>query len=168
MALAQVAARQPDAPAILWPGGSLDYRGFEDRASRIAGALRARIEGAGRVAIVMENGPEFLPVLFGIWRAGLTAIPVNARLHPREHAWILDNAEAALCIASPALAEAMERRRAVPGAERAGRGLGRAAGRGAGRRGRQRAGRAGLDLLHLGHDRAAEGRGADISATCWR
>ncbi len=52
--------------------------------------------------MVMENGPEFLPVLFGIWRAGLTAIPVNARLHPREHAWILDNAEAALCMASPA------------------------------------------------------------------
>ena len=140
--LAQVAARQPDAPAVLWrpeetpsrtPGeekrstGSfsdpppahkggggaggklraLTYWDFEQQAARIAGALKARIPGAGRVAMVMENGPEFLPVLFGIWRAGLAAIPVNARLHPREHAWILGNAEAAVCIASPALAEAL-------------------------------------------------------------
>ncbi|HET7408915.1 MAG TPA: AMP-binding protein [Paracoccaceae bacterium] len=107
MGLAQVAARQPDAPAILWEGGSLSYGEFEDRVARIAGALRARVEAGGRIGMVMENGPEFLPVLFGIWRAGLTAIPVNARLHPREHAWILDNAEAGLCLASPALAEGL-------------------------------------------------------------
>ena len=123
--LAQVAARQPEAPAILWRPGQtpaglpgdgrvvgdlrqLTYGAFEDQAARIAGALKARVpEGAGRVGMVMENGPEFLPVLFGIWRAGLTAIPVNARLHQREHAWILENAEAALCIASPDLAEAL-------------------------------------------------------------
>jgi acyl-CoA synthetase (AMP-forming)/AMP-acid ligase II len=125
--LAQVAARRPEAPAILWRpeatpfpslphkrrGGArgglaaLTYGEFEDMAGQIAGALRARVPGAGRVAMVMENGPEFLPVLFGIWRAGLTAIPVNARLHPREHAWILGNAEAAACIASPGLAGAL-------------------------------------------------------------
>jgi long-chain acyl-CoA synthetase len=107
IALAQVAARQPEAPAILSPEGVLDYRGFEDQAARIAGTLKARVPGAGRVGMVVENGPEFLPVLFGIWRAGLTAVPINARLHPREHAWILENAEAALCIASPGLAEAL-------------------------------------------------------------
>lgn len=107
MGLAQVAARQGAAPAILWESGSLDFRAFEDQASRIAGALRARVQPGRRIGMVMENGPEFLPVLFGIWRAGLTAVPVNARLHPREHAWILENAEAELCIASPALAEAM-------------------------------------------------------------
>jgi long-chain acyl-CoA synthetase len=139
--LAQVAARQAEAPAILWrrdatpspsmwegkrstrsfsdpppahkggvAGGDLDaltYGDFEELAARIAGALRARVAGAGRVAMIMENGPEFLPVLFGIWRAGLAAVPVNARLHPREHAWILENAEAAVCIASPVLAEAL-------------------------------------------------------------
>ena len=37
-----------------------------------------------RVAIVMTNVPEYLPVLFGIWWAGLVAVPVNARLHARE------------------------------------------------------------------------------------
>jgi long-chain acyl-CoA synthetase len=123
--LAQVAARQPGAPAILWEehdppslslkggGGedgkfrALTYGEFEAQAARIAGALKQRVPAAGRVAMIMENGPEFLPVLFGIWRAGLTAIPVNARLHPREHAWILGNAEAALCVAGPMLAEAL-------------------------------------------------------------
>ena len=40
--LAQVAQRSPDNPAILWPGGTLSYGGFEDQVARIAGALRDR------------------------------------------------------------------------------------------------------------------------------
>ena len=74
MSLAHVAARQAEAPAILWQGGGITYGEFEERVARIAGTLRARIEPGGRVGMVLENGPEFLPVLFGIWRAGLTAM----------------------------------------------------------------------------------------------
>lgn len=103
--LAQVAARQPGAPAILWEGGTIDYAGFEDRVARIAGGLAARVEPGGRVGIIVENGPDFLPILFGIWRAGLVAVPINTRLHPREHAWILGNCKAGLCIAGRAPAE---------------------------------------------------------------
>ncbi|HSF96197.1 MAG TPA: class I adenylate-forming enzyme family protein, partial [Thermohalobaculum sp.] len=107
--LAQVARRSPENPAILWKGGSLSYGGFEDQAARIAGALRDRhrLKPGARIGMAMENAPEFLPVLYGIWRAGMTAIPMNAKLHPREMAWILENAQAPLCIASPKQAQGL-------------------------------------------------------------
>jgi long-chain acyl-CoA synthetase len=39
--------------------------------------------------------------LYGIWWAGLTAVPVNARLHPREVRWIVENSGARLTLESP-------------------------------------------------------------------
>ncbi len=103
LGLAQVARRAPQRRALLWEGGELSYAGFEDQVARIAGALRARhgLRTGARIGMALENGPEFLPVLYGIWRAGMTAIPMNAKLHVRELSWILENAQAGLCIASP-------------------------------------------------------------------
>ena len=109
LGLAQVARRSPDNPAILREGGALSYGGFEDQAARIAGALRDRhgLAPGARIGMAMENSAEFLAVLYGIWRAGMTAIPINAKLHPRELAWILSSAGAPLCIATPKQAEAL-------------------------------------------------------------
>ena len=107
--LAQVARRSPDNPAILWRGGGLSYGGFEDQVARIAGALRDRhgLRPGDRIGMAMGNAAEFLPVLYGIWRAGMAAIPINAKLHPRELAWILSSARAPLCIATPKQADAL-------------------------------------------------------------
>jgi long-chain acyl-CoA synthetase len=81
------------------------YADLAHRVSATAGALRknARLEPGARVAIAMENTPEFFQVLYASWHAGLCAVPMNAKLHPREFAYILDNCGASLCIATPAL-----------------------------------------------------------------
>ena len=96
-------------PAISWEGGRLGYGDFEAAVQRIAGALRRRhgLKPGERVALAMENAPELLPVLYGIWRAGLAAVPMNSKLHPREMAWILADSQAKLCIASPKLGDAL-------------------------------------------------------------
>lgn len=109
-AVIAVAARQPDHPAILWEGGRLTYAALADQVERIAGGLMMRhgLKPGQRVAMAMENCPEFLPVLLGVWRAGLVAIPINAKLHPREFAWIFENSGAALVFATPALASKLE------------------------------------------------------------
>jgi long-chain acyl-CoA synthetase len=106
----QTMARQlPDSPAISWDGGRLNYGQFEDQVARIAGALVQRhgLRNGDRVAMAMANCGEFLPVLYGIWRAGLAAIPINNKLHGREIQWIVDNAGAKLIIASPKLADVL-------------------------------------------------------------
>jgi acyl-CoA synthetase (AMP-forming)/AMP-acid ligase II len=106
----QVAARHlPARPAVSWQGGALSYAALEDQVQHIAGALLGRhgLKPGMRVALAMENGPEYLPALYGIWRAGLAAVPMNAKLHPREMAWILADSEAKLCLASPKLADGL-------------------------------------------------------------
>jgi long-chain acyl-CoA synthetase len=72
-----------------------DYAGFAARAA----ALGAALSGAGvapgdRVAIFAGNAPEYLVALYGIWVAGAAAVPINAKLHGKEAAWILENSGA--------------------------------------------------------------------------
>lgn len=69
----------------------------------MAGGLRARLglSPGDRVALLMTNGPDSLPCLFACWQAGLVAVPVNAKLHAREVAFILENSGARLLITTP-------------------------------------------------------------------
>jgi len=77
----------------------LTYAELQDRTVRLAGGLssRARLRRGDRVAVCMSNCPAYFEVLFAIWHAGLTAVPINARLHPKEVTFILGNSRAALC-----------------------------------------------------------------------
>jgi acyl-CoA synthetase (AMP-forming)/AMP-acid ligase II len=70
------------------------------RAAGAAGGLRAEfgLSPGDRVAIWMRNRPEYLEALFGIWHAGLVAVPVNARLHRNELAYILEHSESAVVV----------------------------------------------------------------------
>ena len=55
----------------------------------------------------MKNCPEFYELLFACWHAGLTAVPMNAKLHAKEFAYILGNSGAGVCFVSPDLAAAV-------------------------------------------------------------
>ena len=109
LTLRTIAQRMPDRPAVSWEEGALSYAALEDQVEQIAGALLRRhaLRPGARVALAMENCAEFLPALYGIWRAGLAAVPLNSKLHAREMAWILGDSEAKLCLASAKLAEGL-------------------------------------------------------------
>ena len=47
----------------------------------------------------MRNRPEYLEALYAIWHAGLVAVPVNARLHRDEIAFILQDSGTAVVVA---------------------------------------------------------------------
>jgi long-chain acyl-CoA synthetase len=82
-----------------------DYAGFAERAARLAAKLRGdlKLTSGDRVAIVARNCPEYLEILYGIWHAGLAAVPANAKLHGAELGYILDHSQARICFASPEL-----------------------------------------------------------------
>ncbi len=48
----------------------------------------------------MKNCPEYYELLFACWHAGLTAVPMNAKLHAKEFAYILENSGAKACFVS--------------------------------------------------------------------
>lgn len=85
----------------------LTYGQLLGRVAVIAGNLRARhhLQPGDRVALVMTNCAEYMPALFATWFAGLSAVPIDARLSPRELAWILDHSGAKLALVSPELHE---------------------------------------------------------------
>ncbi|MBS3996215.1 MAG: AMP-binding protein [Hydrogenophaga sp.] len=65
------------------------------RAARVGARLRAAgLQPGERVVLFMRNHPRYLELMFGAWWAGLVVVPVNAKLHPRELQWIVDNAQA--------------------------------------------------------------------------
>ena len=85
-----------------------DYAGFAARARALAGWLQAQdVRPSDRVAIFMRNAPDYLIVLYGIWYAGAVAVPINAKLHGREAAFILSDSGADLVFASAPQAEAL-------------------------------------------------------------
>jgi long-chain acyl-CoA synthetase len=84
----------------------LTYGEMGRRVPRLAAGLMAAggLQRGDRVALLLKNCPEYWELLFALWHAGLVAVPVNAKLHAREVAWILENAETKLAIVSAALA----------------------------------------------------------------
>jgi long-chain acyl-CoA synthetase len=81
------------------------YAELASRAARLAGGLRAqyRLAPGDRVAIIAKNAPEYVELMFGIWHAGLAAVPVNAKLHGRECGFILEHSGARACFVSAGL-----------------------------------------------------------------
>ncbi|NCY15867.1 MAG: long-chain fatty acid--CoA ligase [Actinobacteria bacterium] len=73
---------------------------FATTAAAVAGGLTSSfgLRPGDRVAIVMRNRPEYLEAQFGIWHAGLVAVPVNARLHREEIAYIVEHSGATVVI----------------------------------------------------------------------
>ena len=78
------------------------YGELAARAARLAGALRERLglKPGDRVAIAAKNTPDYIALLYGIWHAGLAAVPANAKLHGAEIAYILEQSGARVCFAS--------------------------------------------------------------------
>ena len=87
----------------------LSYGQMLERVAVIAHNLRTRhrLQAGDRVALVMTNCTGYLQLLFATWFAGLAAVPINARLHPRELAWILEHSGARLAFVTPDIAAAV-------------------------------------------------------------
>ncbi len=174
LTLGAVARIHPDRPAITGDGAHADLCATSRTRShdcRCAAQAPWPEAPGDRVGIWMENCLELLPVLFGIWRAGLVAVPINNKLHPKELAWILDNSGAKLCLVTPELADKLAELPAgtplppivVTGIRRPSSAL--LAGEPV-QAAPTRARRRGLAVLHQRHDGPPEGRRADATATC--
>jgi len=114
MNLAEIALRnarlRPHDPAVMLGLATVtDHRRFARRVAALAGTLAGRFALApgDRVAMAMSNGPEFLEVMFATWWAGGVVVPVNAKLHPAEIAYMVEQSGARLAFVSDDLAAAV-------------------------------------------------------------
>ena len=98
--LERASQRYPQRDAVLHGDAVvLTYAQWAQQAASGAAHLRAcGVAPGDRVGLFLPNHPDYLVWLYAIWWAGAVAVPINAKLHPREVAWIANNADARLLL----------------------------------------------------------------------
>jgi len=98
----------PGATALVDRERSVDYAELGARADAVAARLCAEgLVPGDRVALYGPKSIALVAALFGVWRAGSVAVPVNPVLRGGQVAHILGNSGATLLLTQPARAEAL-------------------------------------------------------------
>ncbi|MEV5605645.1 AMP-binding protein [Streptomyces sp. NPDC052299] len=93
--------RTPDHPALAYFDGRLSYRETDELSDSVAGHLAARgLERGDRVAIMLQNSPQFVLALLGAWKAGATVVPLNPMYKSAEVGHVLKDAQVTALICS--------------------------------------------------------------------
>ena len=80
----------------------MSWRDFDRRANRFANLLLSRgIERGTKVGILLMNCLEWLPVYFGVLKAGCIAVPMNFRYSSDEIKYCLDLADVEVLVFGP-------------------------------------------------------------------
>ena len=95
----------PDAPYRR----ELSWKDFDRRANRFANLLLSRgIQRGTKVGILLMNCLEWLPLYFGILKAGCVAVPMNFRYSSEEIRYCLDLADVEVLVFGPEFIGRME------------------------------------------------------------
>jgi amino acid adenylation domain-containing protein len=98
--LADLAARQPDAPAVLDGGHTLTYRELWER----AGALMPGPAGPGAVVgVCMERSADAVVAWLGVMRSGAAYLPLDPDYPPERLAWMVADAGVTAAVVGPGL-----------------------------------------------------------------
>ena len=100
-----IESANPDAPYRR----ELSWTSFDRRANRFANLLLSRgIARGTKVAILMMNCLEWLPIYFGILKAGCIAVPMNFRYSSDEIKYCLDLADVEVLVFGPEFVSRMD------------------------------------------------------------
>ena len=96
------AARTPDAAALRAGAEVVTYRELEERAARVAGALRSEGVGPGdRVAIQGDNTIAFVASYLGALRIGAVTVPLNPHAPDAELTREVESVEPSVVLRPP-------------------------------------------------------------------
>lgn len=103
--LERIGRADPSRVALAQGSYRATYGELAELTARRAGALQMRygIKAGDRIAIIAENDVRYFKAFYAIWHAGACAVPINAKLHGREIAYILEQSGARLAIVSQAM-----------------------------------------------------------------
>ena len=87
---------QPDKTAVRFEGRDISYAAFDARLRRVAAMLHGElgVKRGDRIAFLGFNSADMLALLFACARLGAMLVPLNWRLAPPEHLFILQDSGA--------------------------------------------------------------------------
>ena len=95
----------PDAPYRR----EMNWRTFDEQANRFANLLLSRgVRRGTKVAILMMNCLEYLPIYFGVLKAGCIVVPMNFRYSSEEIKYCLDLADVEILVFGPEFVSRMD------------------------------------------------------------
>jgi long-chain acyl-CoA synthetase len=111
LAMFAATARQaPDAVAIHYRDSALTFGGLDERSGAFAAALAQRGVARGdRVALYLQNVPEFIVAVLAAWKLGAIAVSVNPMLKEREVRTLIDDCEPVALVTLESLWEEVAR-----------------------------------------------------------
>lgn len=99
-------SRYPDHTAVVFKDTRLTFAQFDALVNQVGnGLLSLGLCTGQKVAVLLNNGIESAVTLLAIPRVGLTYVSLNARHTSKEHAYILNDAEADVLIIAEAFQE---------------------------------------------------------------
>jgi len=100
------AAEIGDHPAVIYKDRPITYRELEARVNRFARALmELGVERGDKVAVMLNNCPEFIISYFACAYLGAVAVPVNIFYKEKELEYLLRDSDAVALVANPSFAE---------------------------------------------------------------
>ncbi len=100
----------PRKTAIQFEGSAISYGDFAEHVLKLTFVLRTRLEvrSGDRIAFLGFNSPEMLALLFACARLGAMLVPLNWRLAPPEHDYVLRHSGASALFCEGEFAGAVE------------------------------------------------------------
>ena len=100
-----IESASPDAPYRR----EMSWKDFDRRANRFANLLLSRgLKKGTKVAVLLMNCLEWLPIYFGILKAGCIAVPMNYRYSSDEIQYCLDLADVEVLVFGPEFVSRMD------------------------------------------------------------
>lgn len=104
--LKEKASTHGDRPAVIFKDSPVTYSELEARVKRLARSLQELGIGRGdKVAVMLDNCPEFIVSYFACAYLGAVAVPVNIFYKERELEYLLRDSDAVALVANPVFAE---------------------------------------------------------------
>jgi long-chain acyl-CoA synthetase len=89
----------PEKTAIIFKDRKFSYAELNDRATRFGNGIRSLgLVPRDRVAVILRNRSEYLEIIYGLAKAGVTVVPVNWRFAPEEMRYVIDHSEASAVV----------------------------------------------------------------------
>lgn len=103
--LMRVAEGAPDKECIVQGKRRLTYGELGEQVLAAAAAIRERISEGDRVALLMDNSPEYVAGCYGTWMAGGVVVGLNTALKAADLAHLIGHSGARCLVADPAQRE---------------------------------------------------------------
>ena len=88
---------------------TLSYRNFESKVNQAIDHYQmAGLTAGSRVAVLLENRPEFFEHFFALNALGVSVVPINGEMQAEEQAYLLSHSESRLLVCLPEYLERIE------------------------------------------------------------